>query len=137
LKSPDFKRLDISDFNLNDPEWLNKFIGVLNLYMEQTSSVLNNLSIQDNIIGGIIPATFSTPSDYGTGGFTPILLPWNEGVNAQVIMIGYIRSVNTPQIPLTTAISLQWTQPSATNIKIDFIAGLSASTKYSARFLIF
>jgi hypothetical protein len=136
-RPPEFRRFSREDINLDDPNWIGSFLNTLNLYLEQSYSLFNgNLTVGDNVTGQILEATFTTPSTYGVGtAFTAVNLPWPLLTNARIVSIGYIRLFSAPSTILTNSMTLQWTQPDADTIRLDYVSGLTASTKYKIRVL--
>lgn len=137
MTPPDFRRFSLEDIDPTKSGWIERLITPLNIFLEQTYSLFNsNLTVGDNINGRLIQTTFSTPSDYSTGGFTTFLIPWNKTVNANIVTLGYIKPSANLLSVITEPTSVQWNQINTANIRIDYITGLADSTKYTVRFLI-
>lgn len=133
-KPPEFRRVlreDIPDA----PNWVDPIITNYNLFLEQSYSLFNsNLTVGDNVTGRIYQTTFTTPSDYATGGFNSFQFAWSFFKNPEVVVVGKIEKVAGGIItdPVTVT---SWSQPSANSVKISYISGLAASTKYNIRLL--
>lgn len=135
---PLFRRLNKEDIP-NAPNWISDIINPLNTFQEQTLALLNGqLSIGQNVQGQKFTSSFTTPSTYATGAFTPIKFLYIGGGQPSCLMIGQI--TRTDGTAITTPVSITgWTlniNTSPYQAYITYIAGLSASTQYSGTFIL-
>lgn len=134
-KPPDFRRV-IRDDIPNAPGWVDKVIGAYNLFLEQTYSLFNgNLTIGDNVTGKNAYVTFSTPSDYATGGFNTISFAWSNKKSIQNIIVGSIVESTGAQIIDAVTVT-GWTQTTTSNVNVTYITGLQPSKKYTVNLLV-
>ena len=134
---PVFRRFSIADIP-GSPEWLNNVLGPLNTFCEQTVQTLNkNLTVGANIQGSKYSTTFSTTAGYAGGDFTPIVYQYNGGGQPSCLLIGQI-SESTGATILTPVTITSWTpniNVSPILINVNYIAGLTASKKYTITLL--
>lgn len=133
---PELRRFAVSDIDLKTQAGTEKLLAGLNLFMEQVHSLFaGNLTIGDNVNGKFLTSSFTTLSTYVSGGdFNSFTFPWNSLTAPQAVVIGYLRKDNSTEI-LKNPTSVHWTMTSSTSLRIDFIAGLAASTKYNVTLL--
>lgn len=134
-KPPDFRRV-LRDDIPDAPNWVDPIISAYNIFMEQSYSLFNgNLSITDNITGKIVTTTFTTPSDYLTGGFSTIKFTWTFPKSVETITVGKIEKYSGGVILNPVSVT-GWSQPSANSVSVSYIAGLTANTKYTVKLLV-
>lgn len=134
-KPPDFRRV-LRDDIPDAPNWVDPIIGAYNIFMEQSYSLFNkNLSIGDNVTGKIVSITFTTPSDYLTGGFNNLRFSWEFSKVVDTITIGKIEKYSGGTI-LSPVTVTSWSQPNSSTVTVSYIAGLAASTKYTVKLLV-
>ena len=134
---PTFRRFSVADYP-TAPNWLGGVFGPLNLFCEQTVSGLNkNLAIGQNVQGQKFTTTFTTLSNYTTGGWNTINFAYNGSGAPDCLLIGNISRVDGTTI-LTPITITDWQLSTDTipfQVMIKYIAGLSNSTKYNITFL--
>jgi len=135
-KVPEFRRFLREDFK-EAPNWIERLFIPLNLFLEQTYTLVNkNLTIGDNISGKWFTTSFSTGASYTTGAFEPILIPWDVSKSCEAVIVGYVREASDSYTVITNAVSVDWLQISASQVRVNYIAGLQNSKKYNAKFLL-
>ena len=138
MSSLAYRRIAMEDLK-GSPPWISTVINPLNLFFEQSTSLVNgNLSIGDNVSGQITQATFITPTNYSTGGFPQVSFSFTGKAAPKVCSIGKIQQIK-PIGTILTAQSVQWSFSNSTNpphINIEYIAGLIPATTYTVTFLV-
>lgn len=139
-KLPSVKRLVREDIP-NAPEWIDTLIDPLNTFMEEVYYALDrDLTLNENIIGGVSTIQFKTRSDYTTAVdpldgweiqklFDPI------SVKPEFVGIGQITDRDEFTI-ITAPVSLSWDWLDG-EVRIKYIAGLTDSKRYEIKLLIF
>ena len=136
---PSIKRLVREDIP-NAPEWIGQVIDPLNTFMEEVYYALDrDLTINQNIRGTIKTITLTTKSTYGNA---PKTDNWDIqkitdpiGVKPEVVALGSV--VNKDSFAtITDPVYVSWDWYNS-QIRINYIAGLAASTKYEIKLLIF
>lgn len=123
------------------PEWVGSIIDPLNQFMTEVYYALDrDLTLNENIKGGLVSLQFKTRSDYSTAvekedGFETQKLANPTKVRPTFVAIGQVTDRDTFAV-VTDPISLSWTYLNGV-ININYIAGLSDSTRYEITFLIF
>jgi len=140
MKAPDLRRLVRDDMDLTTDSGIDQLFDTLNGFMEQVVLTLSgNLSLGDNISGRVLTASFTTPSDYisAPGAFNAFSMLLPNTTTLSVVQIGYLRKTTATTEVLIGAMTCQWTQVTQTSLRIDYITGLVASTRYNVRLLVF
>lgn len=134
---PDFKRILREDLK-EAPGWIDKLITPINQFFEQTQSLFNGqLTVGDNVAGGLVKISFSTPADYTTAnGFTPVKFTWSRSGSMNAILIGKIAVSSGNYTVMTKPVSLDWRQLDVSTGQVNFITGLEPSTKYTATLVV-
>jgi len=134
---PIFRRFSQADIP-SAPNWIANVFGPLNTFCEQTVQALNkNLVIGENVQGAKYNIEFTTLSSYATT-FTPITFRYIGGGRPNCCMIGQISKVDGSTITTTASIS-DWylnVNTSPYTIIVNYIAGLTASTKYNITLVV-
>jgi hypothetical protein len=141
MSLPDYRQLLRQDLP-GSPDWVDGLISPINLFFEQTYSLLNGDVDFTNIRGSIASATFTTPSNYSDGvnnNFTPFTFPITfQG--ASIVLIGncVINSNNysTGFKPVGLPVG-GWRETAPGKITVNYMNGLAASTSYKVSFLVF
>lgn len=134
---PVFRRFSISDYPTAD-SWVETMFSPLNVFCEQTvSNLTKNLSIGQNVQGQKFSTSFTTPSDYATGGFTKITFQYTGGGTPNCFLIGSISRTDGTAIltPVTITSAFSNINVSPLQVTINYIAGLAADTKYNITLL--
>ena len=134
---PVFRRFTQSDIP-NAPNWMMTILNPLNIFCEGiVSSFTQGLTIGQNVQGQKYSTSFRTPADYTTGGFPSIIFSYTGGGQPTCLMIGSLTRNDGTLILLPYAIT-NWTlniNSTPTQIRINYIAGLDASTQYNMTFI--
>lgn len=134
---PIFRRFSQADVP-SAPNWVGQIFGPLNVFCEQTVQTLNkNLVIGENVQGMKYSVSFTTLSTYATQ-FTPITFQYTGGGQPNCCMIGNIVRADGAVIT-TPATITNWylnINTSPYTVTINYIAGLTASTKYNVTFVV-
>lgn len=135
---PVFRRFTLQDIP-NAPNWMTNVLTPLNLFCETTVSSLNkNLTIGTNVQGQKFSTSFVTPTDYMAGGFPTVQFAYTGGGQPNCLLLGSIAKADGTQ--LLSAVSINdWflnINTSPFQVTVNYIAGLSASTKYNVTFLV-
>jgi hypothetical protein len=135
-KFPDFRRLMREDM-AGSPDWIDRMILPINMFFDQANKLFRNLTIGDNVVGQWFPVTFSTPSDYATGGFNIITLTWPYPNAVNGMYVGMIREQvgNNPLVTSTITVS-DWLNLTGNQLQIRYITGLAASKNYTGTVLV-
>lgn len=135
----DFRRIAIEDMK-GAPDWVSVIINPTNLYMEQSSALINGrLTFGSNVSGMVNVSTFTTPSDYATGGFNGYSFNFTGKARPNACLIGSITQTS-PAGNIITPTSVQWTynnSVSPTQVNINYVAGLQAGYTYSLTLVVF
>lgn len=130
---PDLKRLSMEDLP-GAPGWVQRLIAPLNMFMEQTYTCLNkNLTLTQNVSGKFVELVILTPTDYATGGFPVVQFPWEFSKAVQAVTVVHVVNVASTTAKLLLAPFPTWTQTGGGSVRVSYISGLAASTKYSIR----
>ena len=130
---PVFMRLSSRD-TPTAPNWMEIVYSKLNLVLEGTITSLGNLTIGENVQGMKYTTTFTTLSDYTSGGFIPILFNYTGVGQPSCLVIGRVVGV-TPLNPISINSWALNTARLPSQVSVNYIAGLSNSTKYTITFL--
>lgn len=123
-------RQDVADA----PDWIVKVTEPFNQFFQDLYIGLSkNITFSENIASRIAEVSFETLSTYPT--FTPITIPHLLRTVPEGCMIMRIYENIGNYTPITNAVSLDW-QPLSENIRINHVAGLSASKAYIMKVLI-
>jgi hypothetical protein len=130
---PVFRRFSIADYP-TAPSWLAGVFNPLNIFCETTVQNLNkNLVIGQNVQGMKYSTSFTT-----AGSFTPITFAYIGGGQPDCCLIGNISKADGTIILNPVSIT-SWNSNinvSPTQIRVDYIAGLDASSKYNITLLV-
>lgn len=135
---PTFRRFTQQDVP-TAPNWINTVFNPLNIFCEQVVQILNkNLTIGENVQGAKFTTSFTTLSNYSSGGFTPITFTYNNGGQPNCCLIGQI--ANSDGTLITSPVSVtSWYLNLNTNpatVTINYIGGLTANNTYSITLLV-
>jgi hypothetical protein len=134
---PVFRRFSQADVP-TAPNWITNIFGPLNTFCEQTVQTLNkNLIIGQNVQGMKYTTSFTTLSTYSTT-FTPITFQYTGGGQPNCCLIGQITRSDGAVITTPAMIS-NWylnINTSPYTVTINYIAGLTANTKYNITFVV-
>jgi hypothetical protein len=135
----DYRRIAIEDMK-GAPDWVSVIINPVNLYMEQSSALINGrLTFGSNASGMFNTTTFTTPANYDTGGFNAYSFNFTGKVRPSACLIGSITQTS-PVGNIITPTSVQWTynnSVSPTQVNINYVAGLQAGYTYSLTLVVF
>ena len=141
MKAPAYTLVDMSNLQ-NAPKgpdgtlnWLEALVTPFNTAVAGTRLALTgNLTGPEQGLFDHVTTTFTTPSDYASGGFSCVI-PWalaqKRAPNSVVLA-----NIAPPSGVLTTAVTLNgWTYSSQSGqVSITYITGLAADTTYTATF---
>ncbi len=135
---PNFRRFIIQDYP-GAPQWVDRMFGPLNLFCEQTVASLNKgLALNANVQGQAYSVSFTTPANYASGGFTPIVLNYVGGGQPSCLLLG--RIIRNDGTLITTPVTVTgWNLNLNTNpyqVNVTYVAGLAASTQYNMNFIV-
>lgn len=134
---PIFRRFSRADIP-NAPNWIDNVLTPLNSFCEQTVQALNkNLVIGENVQGMKYTAEFTTLSTYATT-FSPITYRYTGGGRPNCCMIGQISKTDGTLITTPASIT-DWylnVNTSPYTVTINYIGGLSPSTKYNITLVV-
>lgn len=135
---PSQRRIAREDLQEAD-SWIDKLLFPLNSFMESIYNAMNkNLTFEENIQSSFSTFQFETKSDYSIGNFVAIDL--NKGlattVKIQGVLLCQIYVQNKQQEAITEPVFIDWVELN-NKLRIKYISGLSNSTKYVCRILIF
>lgn len=132
INVPDYRKLRLSDVP-GAPNWLGNVFSNLNLFGEQIQSLFATGTDISLIQGQKYTSTFTTPSNYATGGFQQIKFNYNGNGSPNCFQIGNIAkgdgTLILSPVTVTSASFNQNTSPP--QILVNYVAGLAASTKYT------
>jgi len=135
---PVFRRFSLQDVP-DAPDWIEQIITPLNLFCETTVTSLNkNLTVGENVQGAVYSTSFTTLTDYATGGFTPIVFSYNGGGQPKNVIIGNLNRVDNEKI-LTPFALTSWNlniNTSPFRVNIVYIAGLAVGVRYNVTFFV-
>lgn len=135
---PVFRRFIPSDIP-NAPNWMQIILTPLNIFCEQVVATLNkNLVIGENVQGQKYSTSFTTPAGYATGDFQRLSFNYTGGGQPTCITLGSITRDDGTLI-LSPVTVTSWSMNINTipsQVQINYIAGLAASTKYNITFLV-
>lgn len=131
MKAPDIRKLMRDDIDLKTDQGIDQLFNILNIFNEQVSLALDgNLTLGENVTGKVLEASFTTGAS-----FVPFTVPVS-GSTISSVSIGFIQNVDNPSEVITNAVTLtSWTQLSK-QLKINYVTGLAANTRYKIRLLI-
>jgi len=136
-KLPAYKRILKEDIK-DAPDWIDRIINPINTFFESVYNGFNhNLDFANNLAANVKAISFTTASDYvASDTFTTIKFQHTLKTKIQGIILLQIQNVSTSTyIPIKKAVYVDWLDING-EININFISGLSDSTKYSARLLL-
>lgn len=133
---PTIKSIRKEDLGADAPTWVDNLLTPLNSFIESVYTILNkNLSFTDNINCRIFEYTFSTKTNYNSGGWDNINISvkLTNKINGCILLS--VNNLTDTATVSTTAKTIEWEeQPNTCRIK--FITGLANSTKYKIKVLI-
>lgn len=133
---PNVKQVRREDLGANVPSWIDNLLSVINSFMESIYTLLNkNISLTDNVNCKIFEYTFTTKSDYSTGGFDAIDVTVKLNNKISGVLVFTVNNLSDTSALSITAKTAEW-EPRPDMCRIKYIAGLANSTKYSVRLLI-
>lgn len=133
MSLPVFRRFSIQDIP-DPPRWLPNLLTPLNLFCEGTvTAFTKNLVIGQNVQGQKFSTSFSTPSNYSSGGFNPLLFQYSGGGQPTCLLIGAISREDGAALlnPITITDWFANINRSPIQVTVNYIAGLSTSTNYN------
>lgn len=135
---PVFRRFNQQDIP-TAPNWLGYVFNSLNVFAEQVVNTLNkNLVIGENVQGQKYSVTFITLPTYGAGDFTPITLQYKGGGQPTCLLLGQLLNADNTPAGVVSNIT-NWTLNLNRNpyiITVNYISGLTPSTKYTANLVV-
>jgi hypothetical protein len=132
---PVFRRFTQSDVP-TAPNWISSIFGPLNTFCEQTVQTLTkNLTIGENVQGQ--KYTVSTTTD-SSGAISPIVFRYTGGGQPNCCLVGQISRADGTLITNATSVTSWYLNINTSPyiVTIDYIAGLTASTKYIITFVV-
>lgn len=106
------------------PDWINKLIGPINMFMENVYRALdNNLTFQENIVGVFKEIYVSTDD-------LPYLMVNPLKVKPKAVLVGQVRQDVGYHADETTAMMADWEITEDGKIKIHNLAGLDTNKHY-------
>ena len=138
-KLPSTKRLSREDFPSDTPSWVMKIITPFNNLVETLYFALNKqLTFRDNFNCQVKEITFRTSSTYGnapaSANFKPLTFASTLNSQPDGLLIISLRQTNG--VIITTATSADWSPGNGTII-LNYVTGLTPSTEYKIRVLVF
>jgi len=134
---PVFRRYSIADMP-TAPNWVNNLLNPLNVFSDGVIQSLGNLSIGENVQGMKYKTSFFTPTDYSSGGFTPINFAYTGKGTPTCILIGHLMptdgTVNISPFSITQQTINLNVKP--IQITIAYIAGLNTNVTYEVSFVV-
>lgn len=121
------------------PDWVSVLLEPLNSILYTMFTALSgNLTIGDNVVGQTTAIQVTTQSNYSSGFFTPVRIPWTSTrYRPSVVLVGKVEKPSS--LPAqTAAVSVpSWTYDySSQSISIPYIAGLADNSQYQITLLI-
>ncbi len=137
MKPPELRRLTNDDIpDLSKAEGKDRLFSTLNFFMEQVTNILTaKLTIGDNVTGQVLTAKFTTPTTYEVSSdFTPFQL----AVKTQplAVIVGKIVKTNEQTLVLKSAVTVDWTQVTSTQLRVNFVTGLEDNTNYTITLVV-
>lgn len=115
--------------NFTDVPWMPKLAQPLNVFMEQTVSLLTKgLSFKDNFDGEVF--------EFSTNGQYPIKIAWTRPMKPRAVWIGSIARTTGEASTYTAAPFLVWRFNEESQIEISDIIGLDDSNTVKYNILI-
>jgi hypothetical protein len=133
---PSVKRIVREDIK-DAPEWIEGVIGPINTFMEEVYYALNaDLTVGQNLRGALKSINFATRSTYNTdpANFDVIKFINPMPVKPQVVCLGGIVNRDDFSI-ITNPITIDWDFYDG-QIRIRYVAGLTANKRYELKLLI-
>ena len=128
------RRINIEDLK-GAPNWVPPMVSTINLGNEDLVRAVNGrLVVGENINGLVTTVTFTTPSDYATGGFPALQFSYTAAIRPSCLLIG---SISGPS-PILSPTSLTWSYNNSVTpnlVRVTYVAGLAASTTYTMTLL--
>lgn len=135
MELPKFKRIDRSALK-DAPDWVDQLLRPLNSFMSTVFSTLDRgITFGDNIRSMSKTLSFTTPSDYATGGWDRMVFQNELRAAPFCVTIASIRDNADDDPVLLDSVSVHWT-PDPDGIKIRRIAGLQPDTSYTVTLLV-
>lgn len=133
---PNVKRINREEVK-EAPSWIGQLLAPLNQFMSAVYLALaGQLTFTENIRASIKELSFTTASDYTSGTFETLKFPHNLRVKAQGVLIVQLNDRADSEPIVTGGVSVNWLERSG-QINVRYVSGLSNSTDYVVRFLVF
>ena len=134
---PTTKKIYRADLGKDIPLWVDNLLSPLNSFIEQVYTAFDrNLTLPNNVSSQIESIEFTTKSTYSSGSqFEEISIRRKIPRYATFLIIGNVTDFTNPQVKFTNAVFPSWMDENGL-IKIRYISGLTASTKYKIYLLI-
>lgn len=124
------------------PTWVDPFIYVFNLFLEQvTRAFSKGLTFEENILSETKLIRFTTGSTYTANDFTVQKIKWNNtttkptGVIVLSAILVAVAGVAVNYTPLYTAVFCDWLYVNG-QVEIRYISGLANDSTYEVRLLV-
>ena len=140
---PEFRRIMKEDLQ-GAPAWISGLLTPLNLFMEQVYSTFNgNIVLNQNVNSTVYTSQFTTPSNYSDGAnanFSPFSFNFSGLYLPSCVLVGSISKVSSVPTPIIKPVHIDWTLSTSLNnsanvITVNYLTGLTASTKYNVTLL--
>ena len=137
--APKPSQLRVEDFADASPEVqaaFAKLFQVLNPTLERTATALSgNLSLS-NLRAGTVTASFQTPAAVSASAAPfPIYLAKPFQTRMRHLVVSGVRNLTDSGAVLASAVQPDWQDMGDGRVKVRFLTGLAASTKYELTFL--
>lgn len=127
---PPVRRLSTEDFP-EQAKWIDKLLGPINAYMEQTTTALNRgLTIGDNFAGQVRTVELN--------GTFPVKLAWSLSSRPVAVLVGNTVLSSGAALTLTDAVQVQWSYNQSAQLQIDGVVGVTptAAAKYKLTLVV-
>lgn len=132
MRLPQIKRILKEDLGAGVPTWVDRLISPLNTFMEAVYQALNkNITFSENIASFFVELTVKTDGS-STFEAMSFLNQIKTRPRAVLICQAYVKETFAP----VAAAAIAW-NTDGTNVTVSEITGLSASTNYVVRLLVF
>jgi hypothetical protein len=127
--APELRRVTRDQLRDEKFDGIEPLLNAFNAFCDQTSSLLSgNIEVEQNAVSRIASVSFTTPTDYATGGFPVLRVAWPFPRSVRIVTLG---KLSGPTRILTPVSLIEWSYASG-QVSIGYIAGLAASTSYTA-----
>ena len=120
----------------NAPDWVADMFSNLNLFSEQVSGVFAQGSNLALIQGMTNEQTFTTPSTYATGGFTPLQFAYTERGRPTCFLIGNIIRTDGTPILNNRSLNAYFVPGSPGQVYVTYVTGLLPLVTYTLTTLV-